>query len=194
MIKVFSTINSDIFNDINIISFCVGTIKTKLLFREFCEQLNDFNNSSNSEIITYNGVDYTLKKGGIIFISFRLGVENLNPQYYQAIPLLFSKFRNNIGIIGGIKRRAYYFIGMKGNNKIIFVDPHITQETKDNSEKYYETYYTNNLYLLDIKEMRCQFSLDITIFNGNQFNQFLEDAKWFSNYYMELTSFNNKNL
>ena len=191
MIRVITTINSDIFNNIDMINFCVGTIKTKLLFEEFCEQIKGFNRPNNSEIITYNGIDYTLKKGGIIFISFRLGTDALSPNYYQFIPLLFSKFRNNLGIVGGIKRRAYYFIGMQGNNNIIFVDPHITQETKDNSEKYYETYHTNNLYVLDIKEMRCQFSLGIAVFNARQFNQFLEDAKWFNNNYKEVITFDN---
>ena len=177
MINTIIKINNDLFDDINIIDFCVGSIKTKQLFREFCQPFNGSNNYDNSELIHYNGVDYVLKKGGIIFISLRLGYDMLEPEYYKVIPLLFSKFRNNIGIIGGIKKRAYYFIGINGENKLIFVDPHYPQETKDNCDEYYETYNTKNFYLLDIKDMRSQFSLGIGIFGSRQFNEFLEDAK-----------------
>jgi len=192
MINVISEINSIIFNDINIIGFCVGTIKTKTLFKEFCEEYNGSNNINNSDLITYNGVDYIFKKGGVIFISFRLGLECITPEYYAVIPLLFSKFRNNLGIIGGIKKRAYYFIGIQGDDKLIFADPHLTQEIKDNLDEYYKTCYADNIYLLDIKEMRCQFSLAIGVFNTKQFNEFLEDAKWFNETFKDFIKFDNK--
>ena len=192
MINVICKINSDIFNDINIINFCIGTIKTKKLFEMFCEEYNGSNNINNSDLISFNGVDYIFKKGGIIFISFRLGIDFLDPDYYNIIPLIFSKFRNNFGFIGGIKKRAYYFIGIQGDKKLIFADPHITQDTKTNFEEYYETCYAENVYLLDIKEMRSQFSLAIGVYNSVQFNQFLEDAKWFSNNYEHFIRFENK--
>ena len=192
MINTFIKINSDLFDDINIINFCVGYIKVKQLFKEFCQPLNGSNNIDNSELINYNGVRYTLKKGGIIFISFRLGLDLLDPQFYDVIPLIFRKFRNNLGIIGGIRKRAYYFIGINGDNKLIFVDPHLSQETKDNCQKYFETYNSKELFLLDIKDMRCQFSIGIGVFSSVQFNQFLEDAKWFSNNYEHFIRFENK--
>ena len=179
MINVISRINSDILDEFNIISFTVGNVKLKTLIKEFCEEITDFENVNNADIITCNGIDYKLKKPGIIFISFRLGVDLLGPNYYNDIPKIFNNFRNNLGIIGGIKKRAYYFIGVQ-DNKLIFVDPHYTQETKDNKEKNIKTYLTKHLYLLDIKEMRCQFSLAIGVFDAQQFNQFLEDVKWFS--------------
>ena len=179
MINVISKINSDILDEFNIINFLVGNVKIKTLIKEFCEEITDFENVNNMEIITYNGIDYKLKKPGIIFISFRLGLDLLDPSYYNDIPKIFNNFRNNLGIIGGIKKRAYYFIGVQ-DNKLIFVDPHHTQEIKDNKEKNLKTYLTKHLYLLNIKEMRCQFSLAIGVFNAQQFNHFLEDVKWFS--------------
>jgi hypothetical protein len=192
MINTISKINEDIFNDIKIINFCVGTIITKRLFREFCEKYNVSNNQNNSNLINYNGVKYSFKKGGIIFISLRLGYDFLNPEYYDVIPLLFTKFRNNFGIIGGIKKRAYYFIGMQGKNRLIFADPHLTQETKDNCEKYYETYNVPNIYSLDIKEMRCQFSFAIGVFSIKQLENFLDDAKWFSLNHKDVISIDDK--
>ena len=182
MIYVFTNINSDIFNDINIINFCVGIINTKKLFNEFCELYNGSNNPNNSEIIHYDQNDYVFKKGGIIFISFRLGSDLLDPNYYDLIPLIFAKFRNNFGMIGGNRKRGYYFIGIQGKDQLIIADPHFAQETKNNSEEFYETYHANNLYLFSIKEMRCQFSLCIGVFNAQQLNQFLEDAQFFTHY------------
>jgi len=181
MINVITKINADILDEFNIINFLVGTVKIKTLIKEFCEEITtDFANVNNADTIPYNGIDYKLKKPGIIFISFRLGLDLLSPDYYKDIPKLFNNFRNNLGVIGGIKRRAYYFIGVQ-DNKLIFVDPHHTHEIKDTKEKNLKTYLTKHLYLLHIKEMRCQFSLAIGVFNAQQFNHFLEDVKWFSN-------------
>ena len=187
MINVFININSDLFDDINIISFCVGIINTKKLFKEFCEPFDDDN--SNSDIINYNGNKYSFKKGGIIFVSFRFGSDLLDKKYYDIIPLFFSKFRNNLGIIGGNRKKGYYFVGTQGPNHLILADPHFSQKTEKDPEKYSESYHTDNFYLLNIKEMRCQFSLCVSAFNSQQLNEFLEDAKWFQQNYEKVIKF-----
>ena len=182
MIYVFTNINSDIFNDINIISFCVGIVNTKKLFSEFCEPCDyDSTNVINPDIITFRENNYIFKKGGLIFISFRWGTDLLDTKYYYFIPLIFSKFRNNFGMIGGNRKRGYYFIGIQGSDQLIIADPHFAQETHHNSEDYFETYHVKDLYLFDIKEMRCQFSLCIGAYNAQQLKEFLEDAEWFQN-------------
>ena len=187
MINCFININSDLFDEINIISFCVGIINTKKLFKEFCEPLTD--NTNNNDIVNYNGNKYAFKKGGIIFVSFRFGSDLLDKNYYNVIPFFFSKFRNNLGIIGGNRRRGYYFVGMQGNDNLILADPHFSQKTEKNPEKYAETYCTDNFYLLNIKEMRCQFSLCVCAFNAQQLNEFLEDAKWFEQNFKKVIKF-----
>jgi hypothetical protein len=187
MINCFININSDLFDEINIISFCVGIINTKKLFKEFCEPLTD--NTNNNDIVNYNGNEYAFKKGGIIFVSFRFGSDLLDKNYYKVIPFFFSKFRNNLGIIGGNRRRGYYFVGMQGNDNLILADPHFSQKTEKNPEKYAETYRTDNFYLLNIKEMRCQFSLCVNAFNAQQLNEFLEDAKWFEQNFKKVIKF-----
>ena len=179
LIKLFCQINSQIFNDHNILFFECGYISKKKLINEFCEEYMDFN-SNYFDTITDNGVDYIFKKGGIVFISFRLGLYELEPTYYDIIPLLFKKFRNNLGFVSGKKNRAYYFIGVQENNKLIFVDPHYNQLITNNPDRDYESYYTDNLYLLDIKDLSSELTLGIGIYNALQFNQFLEDLKWFN--------------
>ena len=181
MVNAFCEINSNIFNDMNFVHFDSGCISRKKLLNSFCEECIDFNNNDN-DLITYNGVDYQFKKGGIVFISLRLGLYNIDESYYDFIPLIFSKFRNNFGIVGGKKNRGYYFIGTQRDNKIIFVDPHVNQQITNNFEKDYDTYYTENLYLIDIKELTSSFTFSVGIFNSKHFVQFLEDLKWFDNH------------
>jgi len=178
IIRLFQQINSQIFNDINIEFFESGYISKKKLVTKFCEEYTDFN-SNYLDTITYNGIDYIFKKGGIIFISFRLGLYDLEPSYYDVIPLLFKKFHNNLGFVSGKKNRAYYFIGVQGNNKLIFADPHYNQQITNNSDRDYESYYTDYLYLLDIKDLSAELTLGIGIFSSRQFTQFLDDLKWF---------------
>jgi hypothetical protein len=180
MIKIISQINSQIFDDMNIVFFESGYISRKKLITNFCEEYTDFN-SNYLDTITYNGVDYIFKKGGIVFISFRLGLLNLDPSFYEIIPLLFKQFHNNLGFVSGKSKRAFYFIGIQGNDKLIFVDPHYNQQLTNNFDKDYESYYTDNYYLMDIKDLSSELTLGIGIFNSLHFTQFLDDLIWFNN-------------
>jgi hypothetical protein len=173
IIKQICEINSQIFNDMNFIHFDCGLIDKKKLIKTFCEEYMDYNDDNN--IITLNGIDYRFKKGGIVFISLRLGLHNLDPYYYDFIPKIFSQFRNNLGFVGGKKNRAYYFIGLQGDNKLIFVDPHVNQQTENDFEKDYKTYFTENLYLLDIQDMTSSFTFAVGIFCKQHLTNFIDD-------------------
>ena len=179
MIKAFSQINEQIFNSINLVHFESGFISKKKLITNFCEKYNA-SSSNYLDTIPYNGVDYIFKKGGLIFISFRLGLSKLNPNYYDIIPLIFKKIHNNLGFVSGKKNRAYYFIGIQKDDKLIFVDPHYNQQIKNDFDKDYKTYFTDNFYLLDIKDLSSELTLGIGIFNHKQFIQFMDDLKWFN--------------
>ena len=58
--------------------------------------------------------------------------------------------------------------------------PHYNQQITNNSHRYNESYYTDNLYLLDIKDLSSELTLGITIFNSVQLTEFLDDLKWFN--------------
>jgi hypothetical protein len=177
MIKLFCKINSEIFNDLNIVFFESGYISKKKLISHFCEKYTKFNHNI-FYTITYKNDEYIFKKGGIVFISFRLGLYDLDSSYYDVIPLLFKRFHNNLGFISGKKNRAYYFIGIEGNN-LILADPHYNQYITNSPDRDYESYYTDNLYLMDIKDLSSELTLGIGIFSFNHFTQFLEDLNWF---------------
>ena len=187
IIKLFKKINSQLFPDFNIIILECGYISKRKLILSFCEEYVETKtlNSNYLDTITYNGTDYVFKKEGIVFISFRLGLNELDPNYYDIIPLFFEKFRNNLGFVSGKKNRAYYFVGIDSNKKLIFFDPHYNQKITNDLEKDYESYYTENIYLLDIKDLSSELTLGIGIYNFNQFKQFLEDIKWFADNFKE---------
>ena len=162
--------------------FECGLISKKKLISSFCEEYIETNKSKLNylDTITYNGVDYIFKKEGIVFISFRFGLNELDSNYYDIIPLFFTRFRNNLGFVSGKKNKAYYFVGIDSNKKLIFLDPHYNQELNNNFEMDYESYFTENIYLLDIKDLSSELTLGVGIFNSTQFLQFLDDINWFN--------------
>ena len=183
IVKIFADINSLIFNnDFNIFVCESGYISHKKIIDIFgkpVDFINDHNSEKFFETETYNGVEYTFKKGGIIFISFRLGLYEIDPSYYEAVLTIFKKMRNNIGFVCGKKNRAYYFIGCDENNKLIFADPHLNQQTTHNIEVDYKTYLVEDLFLLDVKELSSELTLGVTIFCEKDFSNFFDDIRFF---------------
>ena len=182
IVKLFTKINAQLFPDFNILFFECGLISKSKIISAFCEEYieSDKSKINNFDTITYNGIDYIFKKEGIVFISFRFGLNELDPNYYDIIPLFFEKFKNNIGFVSGKKNKAYYFVGIDSNKKLIFFDPHYNQQINHDLEKDYESYFTENIYLLDMKNMSSELTLGIGIYNSNQFTQFLDTIKWFA--------------
>ena len=180
MINTICQINSSIFNTLNFIHFDGGSISKKKIINSFCEE--SYSSFSENDSLTYNGVDYKFIKGGVVFISLRLGLQNLDESFYDLIPLLFKKLRQNFGLVSGRKNRAYYFIGVQGDNNLIFSDPHLNQEMSGDLKKDNELYYNDCLYLMNIKEMSSAFTFAVGIFNRNHLLNFFEDIKWLSDY------------
>ena len=187
IIRLFTKINSQLFPNFNILLFECGLISKKKLISSFCEEYTESNTSKLNylDTITSNGVDHIFKKSGIVFISFRFGLNELDSNYYDIIPLFFKRFRNNLGFVSGKKNKAYYFVGINSDKKLIFFDPHYNQELNNNFDKDYESYFTDNIYLLDIKDLSSELTLGVGIFNSNQFLQFLDDIKWFNDNFKE---------
>lgn len=62
----------------------------------------------------------------------RLGFEEVEPQYYESIKSLFD-IKYCVGIMGGKKNKALYFVGYEGNS-LIFLDPHYVNDAIKRSE------------------------------------------------------------
>jgi hypothetical protein len=177
MIKCFVKINQLLFDLICMVHFD-GYVNKKTLFETFL-LINDSKNNidkNNKDIYTYYGKEFIFNKPGLVFISLRLGLQNLDESYYETIPLLFDKIHNNIGFVSGKKNRAYYFIGYNGDKKLIFVDPHFNQKVEkfqDNSFLF--SYNVPDLYILNVKELSGSLTLGIAIYCLEDFKLLLED-------------------
>jgi cysteine protease ATG4 len=61
----------------------------------------------------------------LILIGLRLGVDGVNPIYYDSIKTLFT-FPHSVGIAGGRPSSSYYFVASQGNS-LFYLDPHFTR-------------------------------------------------------------------
>ena len=181
MISIFLKINKTLFNEyIRLVHFKDSFIYKKKLVKSFFKKLeteNDIQKENTNNIIEYNSEKYIFVKGGLIFISLRLGLHKIESLYVEMVPKLFNNLHNNIGFVSGKKKRAFYFIGIQGD-KLIFADPHFNQKI-ERDEINFPSYSVNELYLMSIKELSSEITVGVGIFSKDDFEQFFMDLKWF---------------
>ena len=182
MISCFLKINKILFNDyIRMIYFKNAYIKLIKIFKTFCKKIENGKEKEKEipkeNIIEYKSDKYVFDKGGLIFISLRLGLHKIEKNYLEMVPKLFNNLHNNIGFVSGKKKRAFYFIGMKGD-KLIFADPHFNQNIEQD-ENNFPTYTVNELFKATIKELSSELTVGVAIFSKEEFDQFFLDLEWF---------------
>lgn len=64
----------------------------------------------------------TWRRPVVILIGIRLGLDSVNPIYYESVKETFS-FPHSVGIAGGRPSSSYYFMGHQGNS-LFYLDPH----------------------------------------------------------------------
>ena len=190
MIKSFLRINELLFDSFNIIHFENGHVSQSTLFENFVFFKDDKNNKENKNTKTYKyyGREFIFNQSGLVFISFRLGLQNLDESYYNIIPLIFSKIHNNIGFVSGKKNRAYYFIGCNGDGKLIFADPHFNQKVEEYNENLF-SYNIPELYLLNTSELSGELTLGIAIYDLDDFIILVEDLEYLTNNFPNFVRF-----
>lgn len=58
----------------------------------------------------------------LVLVNVRLGLDGVNPAYYEAIKATFT-FLQSVGIAGGRPSSSYYFCGHQGDS-LFYIDPH----------------------------------------------------------------------
>ena len=181
MISCFLKINKTLFNDyIRMIHFKNAFVKTIKIFQTFCKKIENKKEEKDipkENIIEYNSDKYVFEKGGLIFISLRLGLHKIETNYLEMVPKLFNNLHNNIGFVSGKKKRAFYFIGMKGE-KLIFADPHFNQNIEQD-ENNFPTYTVKEIFKTTTKELSSELTVGVAIFSKEELDQFLLDLQWF---------------
>lgn len=188
MIKGIIKINELLFDDIIIAHFDVfinkkNLFETFLLKSECKEKI-----INNSHIFYDSGKEYILKKPGLIFLTLRLGLQKIDESYIKTIPQIFCTIHNNIGFVSGKKNRAYYFIGVNGDQKIIFVDPHYNQKVEEFNENL-SSYNIKDLYILNTKDLSGSITLGIAIYNIEDFKLLVDDLKKMNDIFPNLIIF-----
>ena len=156
------------------------------------EELTDIKNFDKNDpmgsinIFDYYGEEYKFTKSGLVFISLRLGLRDLDEYYFDIIPLLFKKFHNNIGFVSGKKNKAFYFIGFNGDNKLIYADPHLNQKADIFDISSYEV---KDLYLLNVKELSSSLTIGININNSTDFKILIYELQWFYKNHSNILTF-----
>jgi len=72
----------------------------------------------------------------LLFIPLRLGLTEINSDYYSSLKAMFT-LKQSLGVIGGKPNHAHYFIGFNGE-RLLYLDPHTIQPS-------IETNYYNSI-------------------------------------------------
>jgi hypothetical protein len=144
--------------------------KSEILFDE------NINNDLKSDIYIFNKRRFQFNHKFIIFVSVRHGLYKLDEEIYEDIFKVFD-IETNIGLIGGKKTRAFYFIG-KCNRNLLFLDPHYVQPTiplnKFGTDSIQETYRPNDIFYMPINDLSPSFSIGFAIKDMKNFKMFMD--------------------
>ena len=182
--KIYNIINTtfNIIPDLSIIHFN-SFILLETIIKE-CFKEMDSNKKDESEDNTYIKFEekkYIMEKMGLIFVSVRLGLDNVTSDYYPSIFKLFS-CKECLGIIGGKKwtNSASYFFGYY-ENFLLYLDPHFNNQSIDHLDNNSISSYRNKIiYKLDIKTLKAGFTIGFLFRNMKEFldlSQFLNVYK-----------------
>lgn len=89
----------------------------------------------------------------LILLPIRLGIDNVNPVYWDALKNLLA-FPQAIGIAGGRPSSSHYFFGFQ-NNDLFYLDPHLHQPClkKEELPESLNTVHCTKIRMLHMDEM-----------------------------------------
>ena len=163
----------------------------KIFTFQSCIDINEIiDNCFEKESNIYNKDDFILKENeeklyfsykGIIFVSVRLGLNEIPKEYHIPILKVFS-CKNCIGFIGGKDKRAFYFIGYDENGHLLYVDPHFTNETLQNvnENNFVNNYLIKDIYSISLKKMSSAFTIGFIFRNFNEYKQLIDFLKTYT--------------
>jgi cysteine protease ATG4 len=174
--KIYNIINNtfNIIPDLSIIHYN-SFIELKTII-ERCFKVTDenINENNKNDIFLFEEKNYKLEKMGLIFVSVRLGLDNISPEYHQSILKLFA-CKECLGIIGGKKwtNSASYFFGYY-DNFLLFLDPHFNNQSIDNlNDSNINSYKNKVIYKIDVKTLKAAFTIGFLFRNMKEFNELL---------------------
>ena len=96
----------------------------------------------------------------VFFIPLRLGLMEINSDYYSSLKAMFT-LKQSLGVIGGKPNHAHYFIGFNGD-KLLYLDPHTTQDNVEPQAGHHipdDTYHCMTPNLMDFSSLDPSLAL-----------------------------------
>ena len=177
---IYEIINTtfNIIPNLSIMHFNTNIEINKILEKCF-EKENDDKNPNlfkNNYFIINQNEKYKLKKMGAIFVSVRLGISMISPEYFPSIKKLFE-CRQFLGFIGGKADSASYFFGYC-DDSLLYLDPHLNQQSDSYlDDKTKDTYINKTVFELDFKSLQCAFTAGFLFRNLNEFSKLIDFLK-----------------
>ncbi len=188
LVQIFCSIQTKykILNNYEFLSFLNGYISKNTIIKKCFKQIENCDICDKSNIGCIDGKYYKFEKAGLIFVTVRLGLRNIESNYLNNFVKLFN-IRNNLGIIGGKTNKAFYFIGINPEKKeLLYLDPHVNNVAVKNVEELrintnFDTYKIKNIYSLKLSNLSPCFTIGFNFKNFEEFNILMKDLSNFSN-------------
>jgi hypothetical protein len=183
-IHIFQQINNQFnpLDNMKILYFPEGVIYNQDIVRDCFEETEtktDEENKLDDSVFNIGDKFYRFKNPFLIFVSFRLGLDKITPEYYDAVKEIFN-IPNNLGIIGGRGDSAHYFIGT-ADNCLLYLDPHLNQKAFNSIlelEQSFSTYLHKQVYQLQIKNMSPAFTVGFYARNLYEYIELITQLKY----------------
>ena len=172
--KIYEIINStfNIIPNLSILHFN-SDLEVHKVIEKCLERIEDSNavNLSEKEYFMNEKKDkFILKRMGAIFVSVRLGVSSISPEYFPSIKKLFQ-CKQFIGFIGGKVNSASYFFGYDEDG-LLYLDPHYNQESNNGLDlNNFKTYLQKTVYILPFKSLQCAFTIGFLFRDIREFRE-----------------------
>lgn len=117
--------------------------------------------------------DFTWRGAVLLLVPTMLGRDKLSSAYLPALQFLLH-LPQSLGIIGGKRHSAVYFIGFQGDF-LLYLDPHYVQKsTKNRShlEKHRDTYQVKSYSFLPIRDIDSSLTFAFYIDSARSFREF----------------------
>ncbi|PVV03627.1 hypothetical protein BB560_001890 [Smittium megazygosporum] len=141
-----------------------------------------------SEILGKEFKEKNCMKPTLILVATRLGIDRVNPIYYNFIKFCLT-VPQTVGIAGGKPSSALYFPGFD-NNDLIYLDPHINKPAVEQRK-------IDEYCLDDIISYRCTSPKKINISKIDPcmfFGFYIHDIYEFVDFYKRIISLDNKGI
>jgi len=184
LIQIFYSIQNKykIISNYEFFTFKNGFIDQNLIIQKCFKEVE---NNNDLDIIYHNNKYYKFEKAGLIFLSIRLGLKNIDSTYLNNFIKLFN-IRNNLGIIGGKINKAFYFIGINPEkNELLYLDPHVNNIAIKNVEELrintnFDTYKVKNIYSLKLNKLSPCFTIGFNFKNYDEYDTLIKDLNNFT--------------